>query len=449
MVQQKHAHGRRRRARRTAATLAAVSFAAGCGAGDADEASVATSAPPSTMMGAATAPATSVEPSTTPPTSGPTTTAAAMTTVAAIDFTADAGGFIDLATTTERIAAGGGAVWTGNERSGLTKIDPVSMTATRHDGIALGEHFAYGFDSVWVASFDANLVYRVDPSTLEVVAEIPVPYNPKGMGVADDGIWVAQHRGGSASLIDPTTNEIDAVVPISRTGAHGPEFPVVLDGDVWVGALNAGVQARIDRATRNVTLIETPPHGPSGKAIGTTPAGVIVLDGGGARVRSTPSSTQPRTRPGFRVRPERSGPASSSTGSSGWPSNPRRPPPAACSSPLIRPQAPTAGRCRCARPAPAAPSSPRVRCGSPVTTRPACSGSRSPHSLASSTMRDSAREPPPEMDTEVPGRNPRAPVRAPAVSGAHGSSKVADRGSAGASADRAGERSRLGRWHRR
>lgn len=282
MVQQKHAHGRRRRARRTAATLAAVSFAAGCGAGDADEASVATSAPPSTMMGAATAPATSVEPSTTPPTSGPTTTAAAMTTVAAIDFTADAGGFIDLATTTERIAAGGGAVWTGNERSGLTKIDPVSMTATRHDGIALGEHFAYGFDSVWVASFEANLVYRVDPSTLEVVAEIPVPYNPKGMGVADDGIWVAQHRGGSASLIDPTTNEIDAVVPISRTGAHGPEFPVVLDGDVWVGALNAGAQARIDRATRNVTLIETPPHGPSGKAIGTTPAGVIVLDGGGA-----------------------------------------------------------------------------------------------------------------------------------------------------------------------
>lgn len=85
---------------------------------------------------------------------------------------------------------------------------------------------AFGAGSIWVVGLgtpDSNwqmLVQRIDPSTNEVVATIPLP----GRGGADvaaseSGVWVSMTEGDHARLvrIDPTSNEITGDATLEST----------------------------------------------------------------------------------------------------------------------------------------------------------------------------------------------------------------------------------------
>ena len=149
------------------------------------------------------------------------------------------------------IAAGGGWIWAATVH-GLLRVDPTDLTITRYEGIGRGKFITYAFDSIWVgaartvASAETNVVHRIDPENVEVLATISVPGMPEGVAATEDGVWVTQHQTGSISRIDPATNELAETIVVGKEGARGPTDPAAVDGDIWFGVPNEEVVIRLD-----------------------------------------------------------------------------------------------------------------------------------------------------------------------------------------------------------
>ena len=110
-----------------------------------------------------------------------------------------------------------------------------------------------------MTSFANDTVYRIDPETHEVVAEIEVGANPEGLLVTDDAVWVANHRGGSISQIDPATNAVVATL-VGPDGPAGPKGIIMLGGDLWTVVPNMGSVVRLDPASGEVVSTFTFPE---------------------------------------------------------------------------------------------------------------------------------------------------------------------------------------------
>ena len=143
------------------------------------------------------------------------------------------------------VAAGGGSIWVATSE-GLMQLDPSTMTAAWHEGLAPGRPIAYGFDSVWVANSEEGLVRRVDPNTLEVIAEIAAS-SAEGMTASPEGIWVTEHQHGTIERIDPATNTIAETIPVGQPGSEGPMDPTLADDEIWFVVPNEGAIVRVDR----------------------------------------------------------------------------------------------------------------------------------------------------------------------------------------------------------
>ena len=63
--------------------------------------------------------------------------------------------------------------------------DPASLAGNDVWGIAEDGH-----GSVWVASYDAGTVIRIDPRSGDIVKTIQVGGHPSGIAVGDGRVWV-------------------------------------------------------------------------------------------------------------------------------------------------------------------------------------------------------------------------------------------------------------------
>ena len=162
----------------------------------------------------------------------------------------------------------GTALWLLTATGKVGRLDPATNTlgtlsvvdATHKDG-----GFAASPRGVWLADFDTNLLYRIDPASRGVVTKIPVGTNPEGVSVdpRSGAVWVANHRGGSVDRIDPATNRVVASVKVGSTGPSGPHQVTVGLGNVWVGVPNASRYYRIDARTNKVVGMVDVPFGGS------------------------------------------------------------------------------------------------------------------------------------------------------------------------------------------
>jgi DNA-binding beta-propeller fold protein YncE len=159
------------------------------------------------------------------------------------------------------LAFDGAGMWLLGNPGEISRIDPATnklgaATRVAPTGWTWG---GFGADAtaLWKADFDANLVYRIDPESLAIVAKIPVAANPDGAGVNADGVWIAQHRGGSVVRIDPATNQA-TTIKVGHVGPGGPHEIGFGTGSVWVSAGmstdsgSGGSVVRIDPATNKV-----------------------------------------------------------------------------------------------------------------------------------------------------------------------------------------------------
>lgn len=192
-------------------------------------------------------------------------------TVAAVDVSADE------LSTTSGIGADAGSVWisTGNAcPCELIRIDPAtSQVATRLEFAEVLSRPLVTAGGIWVVA--GGTLYRIDPQTNDIVAEIPAPSEGPftgGIAATSNAVWALaatdccfpwDHTGLALVRIDPGTNSVVATIGLGVNGFQ----PVVAarDGDVWVsggfpvvGIEPTGVE-RIDPTTDAVVAtIELP-----------------------------------------------------------------------------------------------------------------------------------------------------------------------------------------------
>lgn len=77
-------------------------------------------------------------------------------------------------------------------------------------GIAAGE------GAIWVSQANGDSLLRIDPSSNEVVAEIPVGDGPEGVTVGGGSVWVVNQGEGTLSRIDPGSDTVVDTVRLAE-----------------------------------------------------------------------------------------------------------------------------------------------------------------------------------------------------------------------------------------
>jgi YVTN family beta-propeller protein len=99
------------------------------------------------------------------------------------------------------LAIGGGSIWVAapapyGSHAAVWRFDPITarVTQTTTLGKVVGYQptleIAFGEGALWVASFDAGTVTRVDPANGNVVATIRIGGHPSGIAVGANRVWV-------------------------------------------------------------------------------------------------------------------------------------------------------------------------------------------------------------------------------------------------------------------
>jgi YVTN family beta-propeller protein len=141
--------------------------------------------------------------------------------------------------------------------SGAAKGQLVAIDAgTRKAAAAASLDFrpgpiAFAEGSIWVLDESGNRILRINPTSGQVVARIPVGKDPVDVTFGAGSLWVANHFGKSVTRIDPGINKATRTIKVDflpmRIGAN--------DEAVWVA--DVGVLGPSDPYPRaNLATIE-------------------------------------------------------------------------------------------------------------------------------------------------------------------------------------------------
>ena len=168
----------------------------------------------------------------------------------------------------------GDAVWVMSESGLVSRIDPTANTvaasiqvgdpANLHDGLAINQA------GLWVTEWEANLLYRLDPTSLETRAQIAVGPAPKGALATSSGVWVANTHGGTVARIDAPWTGVGATITVGKAGASGPNWLADGLGSIWTGVPNEHAVVRFDAALNTVQSTIPVPSG-------STPCGGLAV----------------------------------------------------------------------------------------------------------------------------------------------------------------------------
>ena len=163
------------------------------------------------------------------------------------------------------VVSGGHWVWLvdadENSFATVVQIDPVTNTVHRTSTLDIAAGGAVtGYGSLWVSAWNANLVERIDPATLRVLARIPVGLGPEWLHAAFGAIWVANHHDHSVMRIDPTTNRVVKTFTVGAIAFRNGPQAITDDGRyLYASSSNQTSLAKIDpRTNRLQTPIPVP-----------------------------------------------------------------------------------------------------------------------------------------------------------------------------------------------
>ena len=154
------------------------------------------------------------------------------------------------------LAGGAGSLWVtmgsnaypataARQLGELLRIDTATsaVTATQIDGVAAG--VALGGGAVWVSSIivEPTTIFRIDPATNRVVANIETGHPVSGpLAFGDSALWVA-NNDGYLTRIDARSNKV-----IGNFELGSPEWAAMLavGKDLWISAPLDNILARFD-----------------------------------------------------------------------------------------------------------------------------------------------------------------------------------------------------------
>lgn len=117
----------------------------------------------------------------------------------------------------------------------LFRIDPQTKEATEIVGGLLPQsEVVFGSGSVWVGNLGQGAVGRIDPETLEVVAEIDIGEHIHGLTAGVGAVWASActARRGFLARIDPTSNQVRRII-----GFRSCSFALEVGaGAIWLGS---------------------------------------------------------------------------------------------------------------------------------------------------------------------------------------------------------------------
>lgn len=151
---------------------------------------------------------------------------------------------------------GASTVWASGDQeivridvaTGETSSIPVPIPAGSWSGLVLAE------GDLWVGHYNAGVVYRIDPDTDEIVAEIDVGSEAVSLTAVPEGVWVRTVGGVTweAHRIDPASNEVAVTVDGGNAISAG-------HGSVWFSQRGADRIIRADPLTGEPSaVIEVP-----------------------------------------------------------------------------------------------------------------------------------------------------------------------------------------------
>jgi YVTN family beta-propeller protein len=148
---------------------------------------------------------------------------------------------------------------------------------------------AYGDGSVWAVDSADGVLWRIDPATHAVVAQIPVGSAPAAVAITGPDAWVTNSGEGTVSRVSTVTNRAVEKIQVGN-------LPVAIaagSGAVWVANEGDGTVDRIDPVTGYVTK--------KGIQVGARPDGIAAGAGAvwvangedGTVTRIDPATYQP------------------------------------------------------------------------------------------------------------------------------------------------------------
>jgi YVTN family beta-propeller protein len=161
----------------------------------------------------------------------------------------------------------------------------------------------------------ANHAVRIDPTTYELVAAVPVGTDPAAVAGGGGSVWVANRQDGSVTVVNPDTNQVQQTIPTSGSGPVGQGGPglAFASGSLWLANTVQGRVARIEPGADTTGI----PVGASPITIAAAPGADAVWvaartrSGGGLVARIDPTSNQvdrrialPHTPTGLAITPD-------------------------------------------------------------------------------------------------------------------------------------------------
>jgi DNA-binding beta-propeller fold protein YncE len=191
------------------------------------------------------------------------------------------------------IAVGEGAVWLGDARATIYKVDPQTEQVTKEIRVDLDQSLtafwnlatgegsvwvtvgnrklgrysaasgaeegtislpsnsqrvlvAFGF--VWVSGTENDELYRIDPATNQIVATIELRSRPRALAAGEGAIWAFNEGDGTVQRIDGKTGEQIATVETGTVGFADMTFG---GGFIWIGTASRDL-VQIDPRSNSV-----------------------------------------------------------------------------------------------------------------------------------------------------------------------------------------------------
>jgi class 3 adenylate cyclase/streptogramin lyase len=148
------------------------------------------------------------------------------------------------------LAADEDHLWIGTSGGTLLRVDPSGEMSGRRRVTDSIQVVAAGQGSVWVVNQFAGVVTRVDPASLESVAEFPLTGSIDSIAVTDGYVWTLDFETGILTRISVLTDRVVG----QKSLPAGPTSLAVGLGSVWVSHRD-GTVSRVDPATLEVTKL--------------------------------------------------------------------------------------------------------------------------------------------------------------------------------------------------
>jgi branched-chain amino acid transport system substrate-binding protein len=142
------------------------------------------------------------------------------------------------------IAAGDEGVWfLEPDVTGVGKIDPRTNRVTRTIPVGAEDliSIAVGAGSVWAATRNEGVVWRIVPGRPPIMRTIEVGAGVGFVSFGEGALWAANYADGVVSRIDPRTNEVTA-----RTSVGAPQAVAAGAGSAWVSVAGGTTERSLE-----------------------------------------------------------------------------------------------------------------------------------------------------------------------------------------------------------